>query len=354
MTNETDAASAQAEADPMPDANISPAPPDPLELTPRGSIDRAFEAIDVLEGEPESIGRKSNTQNDVDTKPDGSAERTDAPTDKKGTKLQNSEQTTSPNIDVAPNRFSADAKEGWKNAPQSVRAEIHRMERELEAGIVKYKGDAEAFGEYRPFAEKLKQTGQKFDEVVGYYTGMEDLLATDPMRGLDHICRNLGTTLKDISAMVSGQTPDQSTRNQDAVINDLHNQVRSLQMQIGGVSETITGQAEQATLEQLNQFVDSHPRFDELAGDIAFFLGNGRAADLAGAYELAERLNPSPTNPATQAVQSVVPITDPAHTRKSNLSVDGAPGSGSNPVNRKPPETARAAIDSAFATMGIG
>jgi hypothetical protein len=39
----------------------------------------------------------------------------------------------------------------------------------------------------------------------------------------------------------------------------------------------------------------ANPRFEELSDDIAFFLKSGRTKDLAEAYQLAERLNPTPS-----------------------------------------------------------
>lgn len=55
------------------------------------------------------------------------------------------------------------------------------------------------------------------------------------------------------------------------------------------------GQTADSTTEAVMKFAATHPRFEELAEDIVFFLDTGRADDLAEAYDLAVRFNVSPS-----------------------------------------------------------
>ena len=48
------------------------------------------------------------------------------------------------------------------------------------------------------------------------------------------------------------------------------------------------------------------------------------------------------------------PKPDADQTRKGQLSITGAPASGSNPVTRKAPATARESLDRSFASLGLG
>lgn len=371
MTHETDAMHPAADTASL--VNREPLRQDE-DTSPRNAVDRAFAAVDAQQEMTRarqsdqinawgsaSTETSSNTPASVDQS-GGDGEGTPQPADTKGSDSEKQEtEDFSRSQDEPPGRFSDEAKDAWRQAPASIRAEVHRLERELTEGLEKYRSNAEAFEEYRPFAEKLQQTGQKFGDVVGYYTGIEDLLAKDPLQGLDVICRNLGTSLSDVAARLTGRgnglqpgpEPDplspKTMSPQDVTIRGLREELSGLKRQIGDVSQTVSSQTQRTLQSQIDTFAQSNPRFQELGDDVAFFLQSGRAQDLQDAYRLAERLNPVPP-PAVSADNPA----DVAQTRKGQLSVTGAPGSGSNPINRQPPSSARDALDNAFASLGIG
>lgn len=381
MTEETVAAAAAAEPAAAPDTPVvendpSPTPPDPSDPTPRASIDRAFDAVDKLlsndepaepqkeqkqEAGPEKPEEKPKDERERN--PDGTFKAKDKPEADAEPKPDEKDKAEKPEDDKklehfpeAPKRFSQDAKDAWKDAPLAVRAEYHRLEREFSAGLEKYRERAEAYGEFEDFANELNQTGQKFGDVVNHYRGIEDLLRRDPMQGLDQICRNLGTSLHDVAAKLTGQTPDQSTRQHHDMAHSmrqentsLKNELNTLREEISGVRDTVTSQAEKQVMDQINEFAKSHPRFEELSGDIQIFLETGRAQSLPEAYGLAERLNPAPDTTVAETAKTQATASDAdTKTRKGQLSPTGAPGSGSNPKNRQAPATARDAVDQAF------
>jgi len=249
-----------------------------------------------------------------------------------------------------PSRFSPDAKAAWATAPDPVKAEITRAVSELEGGIEQYK---QAYEPFREFAENLKSNGQDFQNVIAHYTGIEQKLANDPIGGLDQICQNMGLTLRQVAEHVSGQTPDQHAGKQEATINELRNELATIKQELGGVSTTIKSQTEAQTLKEIETFAADKPRFDELSNDVAFFLSNGRAQDLQEAYNLAERLNPTPQVETPAPVAQATQTTETAQTRKGKLSTTGAPSSGSNPANRKPPSSARDAVAARMAEAGF-
>lgn len=366
MTHETDATHPAADTAPLESQRTGE------DTTARDAVERAFATVDAQQ--ETSHARQSDQQVAWDKAPTETSLTPPAIVDQSGangeetpqpanTKASDSEkqetEDASRSQDEPPGRFSDEAKDAWRQAPASVRAEVHRLERELTEGLQKYRSNAEAFEEYRPFAEKLQQTGQKFGDVVGCYTGIEDLLAKDPLQGLDVICRNLGTSLSDVAARLNGtgnglqSVPDplspETMSPQDASIRGLREELSGLKQQIGAVSQTVSSQTQRTLQSQIDAFAQSNPRFQELGDDVAFFLQSGRAQDLQDAYRLAERLNPVPP-PAVPADNPA----DVAQTRKGQLSVTGAPGSGSNPINRQPPSSARDALDNAFASLGIG
>jgi len=336
MTEE--AMTVAADAVSMPDASAPDVQSSAPEQTARSSVEKAFAAIEA----GEAVAEQTRERNENGT---FKAKTADAPVVDDQTADKVAETVEKPTTFTdAPARFSADAKAAWSTAPEAVRAEVTRAFRELEGGIEQYRQN---FEPYRALDQQLKQNGQSFQEVFNHYTGIEKMLAESPIRGLEQICQNMGLSLRDVAAHVMGQPADAQASQQDAVIRELRNELASLKKEIGGVSTTIKSQQEQAVLSKIDQFAASKPRFDELANDIAFFLNSGKTQDLQEAYDLAERLNPAPVVPAA------VKEPDPAQTRKGQLSLSGAPSSGSNPQNRKPPASARDALDRAFAQSGL-
>ena len=160
-----------------------------------------------------------------------------------------------------PARFSPAAKAEWDTAPETLRAEVSRMEKEFMAGFAKYKIAAERDASLAEFHGRAAKGGTTVKEALSKYINLEDQLRADPIKGLEIICQNVGLSLREVAALL-GATP-------------------------------WPGQAD-STHDSVVKFAAAHPRFEELSEDIVFFLDTGRADDLAEAYDLAERFNLAP------------------------------------------------------------
>jgi hypothetical protein len=335
------------------------------------ALAKAFETLDTRDAAEsgEQPTPEPEAQDDRPRNPDGTfakvegekpaAEAAKAPEVTAETPETPAEPETVAKFSEPPSRFSPDAKAVWNDAPEPVKAEITRAVTELEQGIEQHRA---AFEPYKSLDADLQARGQNINDVVAHYSGIENLLRSNPIQGFNQICQNLGVSLHDIAAQVMGQPADQRAVQQDSLVSDLRNQISSLQQEIQGVKTTVQTQTEEQVLKQIQDFAADKPRFEELAGDITMFLNSGRVAqdDLQGAYDLAERLNPAPNptpapTPEVPAPTPATEVTQPAaaQTRKGQLSPSGAPSSGSNPANKKPPSSAREAIAGAFAQVGI-
>lgn len=242
---------------------------------------------------------------------------------------QPARQTNNANYRDPPQRMSEAAKRDWANTPETVRGDFHRMHNEFAQGYQRYKADAEAFQPVRQFHEMARQHGTTLDRALQNYVSMEHKLRADPIAGLDLIVHNLGLktqdgqriTLRDIAYHVLSQTPDQLRQtqlgnNQQATahqIGALHQEVAGLR---NALSEMHTRQQFTYTRSAVDQFADSHPRFDELGPAIEQELKLG--FDLATAYRRAEMLYP-----ATHAAQTRTATS--AQTRPVDRSISGAP-----------------------------
>ncbi|MEN1729440.1 MAG: hypothetical protein AAGJ52_13470 [Pseudomonadota bacterium] len=245
----------------------------------------------------------------------------------------------------APTRFSADAKAEWEKTPGPVKAETQRAIKEMEAGLQQYQQTVEPL---KPWLEMANNDPAVLSNAMQRYHNLEMLIQQDTAKGLDQICRNLGTSLQEVAAKVAGQTPEQQNTQQADYVRSLEQKIQALEGQVTGVSKTVQDQQLSSVQEQINQFAaqPENARFEELSDTIVELLQSGMAADLPDAYRKAALLNPAASEPD--------PTPDPAaQTRKAELSVQGAPSSGSNPANRQRSASTNEAVRRAFAETGI-
>jgi hypothetical protein len=257
--------------------------------------------------------------------------------------------------DDAPARFTETAKAKWASADPEIRGEVQRMHRELTEGYQKYKAAAERDTELAEFHEMAQKSGTTVKAALKNYTDTEAHLRKDIVGGLEAICANLGVSLKEVAAHVMGQTPDQAASKADATIRELKQEIDGLKKQVGGVTQTMQTQQQNAVIQQINTFASDHPRFDELASDIAMFMEQGRAKDLSEAYAMAERLNPAPAQAKEElpAASSAAPDLS-VQPDKGQKSINGAPSAGLTrlPGKKRAALSLDDALDRAFGAVG--
>lgn len=265
-----------------------------------------------------------------------------------------------------PSGFDEAAKKEWEAVPESVRGAVHRRAQEMERGIQKYRQDAEAFEPVRQYAEMAKQSGTTLDQALHKYTSMEQQLRQDPMAGLQAVVANLDlkkqdgspVTLRDVAASIMGQTPDQAASRQEATINRLTQQVQDLTRQLGGFTQHVETQKQEArTTSAQNEwqaFQNENDRAAELEPQIAEFLQkypNDQMSireRLQDAYNWAVAQNPSVahTDPPPLVQTQEKPAANPAG-QKSISGASGKDKASSRKLNRSE------AIEKAMKAAGI-
>lgn len=262
----------------------------------------------------------------------------------------------------APTRFRDDAKGEWANAPASVRAEVHRMQTELEQGHAKYKADAEAFEPVRKYHEMAKQGGTDLQTALTKYTGMEEMLRKSPIQGLHMVMENLGlkkqdgtnVTLRDVAHMVLSQSPEEQTQ---GTVQALQGELAELKKQLADIPQQIKQQNEQqrqadALQNQVAEFAakPENSRFEELAETIHRLITTGMAQTLPEAYQMADRLTPAPAI----AKNDDTPVTPAPKALKPNgqKSISGAPSSGTSGNGKPKVLSTKDALKAALAQHG--
>lgn len=311
------------------EAPVEQQAPEPAEKAPsrRDALEKAFAKVDGDDAPTE--GRERGPDGKFVAKaPEAQDKPQDAP---------------KPAASDAPSRFSADAKAAWAQAPAPVQAEIKRAITELEGGLQQYQ---RMFEPLKPYYDLAKQSNVDLPETLGNYVRMEQLLAKDMRLGLTAVAQNFGMTLEQMVAKATGAPQGQQPADaKDREILALRQELQAIRGEVGQVSQTMQQQRQTAIMSEVETFAKDHPRFDELADEIANLLKTGYASDLADAYAKADRLNPG------QQPAPVAPA--PAPQQRPARSVTGAPSAGSNPGTRQPSQSRTEALRRAFGAAGL-
>lgn len=357
MTDQIDGAT-PSEPIATPEAEAAPEPQvSTVEATPRDAIERAFAKLDaeddaISEPKPEGDRKRGPDGRFVASEAADVQEADDAKEERPEQVPETKAAAEKTGFAEPPARFSAEAKAAWAAAPEPVKAEIHRAVREMEAGIEKHRAAAQEWDAIREFDDLAKRHNTSVKTALTNYVRLDTEMAKDPIKGLDLVAQQFGMTLRQVAEHVLGQPADQTQHQNEAIIMELRRELAGLKEQLGGVSTTIQEQRNASVQREVEAFAADHPRFDELSEEIARQIGAGFT--LAEAYRRAELLNPVQTPAQAPAVEAAPKPDLAAQTRKGSLSLNGAPSSGSNPAHRKPPSSARDALDRAFGQLGIG
>jgi hypothetical protein len=258
-----------------------------------------------------------------------------------------------------PVRMAEHGKRDWADTPESVRGEVHRVQNEFAKAYKYYKDDYEAFKPVKQFHKMAQEHGTTLEKALTNYVSMEQKLRADPVGGLDVIVSNLNLRsadgqklgLRDIAYHILSQTPDQLKQIQQGNAQSAANQqIGALHQEIVDLKNTLkqmhTQQQFTYTRSAVDQYADSHPRFDELGDLIEAELKLG--FDLETAYRRAELLRPT-----AHAAQTRTPS---AQTRPADKSISGHPGvTPSNGASRsEKPIGRREAIQSAIRRQAGG
>ena len=236
----------------------------------------------------------------------------------------------------APRRWSEQTKKEWHATPESVRGAVYQMGRDFQGAYQKYKADHDAMEEIRPYHDLATKQGTSIRKAFDNYYGMELKLREDLIGGLDVIVQNVARsqgltgphggplTIHDVAYHIATMSPEQHQLTQQ------RNLQQSSEQRLGQVQQQVEQQNQVLnqilyqqkytyTRSQVDQFAETHPRFDELSDLVKSELDLGFS--LEQAYNRADRLRPSD---GTHAAQT---RTQSAQTRKTSIS--GAPdGSG--------------------------
>lgn len=341
--------------------------------TVRNAIDKALEDGEKPKAKDDAkVDPKAEVKPKVEAKPAPEApkEAEAAPADAKTDVDAEDKPAPKPSAyREPPSGFDDAAKKEWEAVPESVRGAVHRRAQEMERGIHKYRQDAEQFEPVRKYAEMAKQGGTDLPTALNRYTSMENELRRDPISGLQAVVANLdlkkpdgsAVTLRDVAASIMGQNPDQAASRQEATINHLTQTITQLQQQIGGFSQHVEQQQQQAKMTTAESEWTSFQRDNPDAKELEEAMADALQMQNAEAYpSLTERLRhayavarsqtpnvPHTDIPPLAQTQPAPKAVNPA----GQKSISGAPGQNDKPTSRK--LSRKESIEKAMRLAGI-
>ncbi|PAL21039.1 hypothetical protein [Acetobacter syzygii] len=261
----------------------------------------------------------------------------------------------------APKRFLPKAKETWANTPNSVKAEVVRLERDYEELSQRATENEQYRENLKTFEDYAQRNGIKLSQALEVFTGIDQLLKQNPVQAVADILKTVGLTPQQYAQIVQENSPQYQAQmlipRQQAQPQQPQVSPREQQLQ----QQLAAEQAARVNAEVIAPFAAAHPRFSELQEIVVRCLNSGMIPDnlapydrLEAAYDMAERLNPRSvsTSASTDQAQTTAQTANPARAGKSPQ-VSGAPSSGqsANPV-RRGKVSRRASIEAALDRAG--
>lgn len=331
------------------------------------------EAAKPVRSDPKAEQKNDKAADKQPVKADAKADTSQQNVEKTGENGQQQQKTSATDQTQAtaqksryesPKRFSSDAAAtaDWEKVPESVQAAVHRVQREMEEGITKYKSSHDRYETVREFDEIARSNGYELKDSLKKVVDIEQAFARNPVEGFQHICNHFGINMRALAAHITGQKAEDVQVQQEGTISELRRELADLKQQITGVSTGFQQQQTASTSKEVEAFAAQagNERFYDLMDDIAFFLKSDKIDTnlpplerLKAAYQLADRLNPDPNaKPASAQASDAEKEALAAQTRKGEKSITGAPSAGSDPARREPSSSVKDSLKRAFAQAG--
>ncbi|MFT8308506.1 hypothetical protein [Acetobacter malorum] len=306
---------------------------------------------------PENVKPKPDTEEEPEA---GKEEPPEKPEKEKGEEGEDKTQKDGEKKQPpAPKRFLPKAKETWANTPNSVKAEVVRLERDYEELSQRTREDQAYRESLKTFDDYAQRNGIKLSQALEVFTGIDQLLKQNPVQAVAEILKTVNLTPQQYAQIVQENSPQYQA----------HMMVPRAQPQQQGPQISPREQELQQQLQEeqrarvsaevIAPFAAAHPRFYELQETVVQCLNSGMIPNnlapserLEAAYDMAERLSPRSVSPATSATPAQA-TAQTANPRAGKLQIKGAPSSGNskNPVARGK-LSRKAAIEAAMERAG--
>jgi len=184
----------------------------------------------------------------------------------------------------APQSLPDDVKKAWATFSPEVQAGIARRENEAHEKITTDGQRIKALSSFEealaPFQARLQQVQAPPHEYVRRLAAADQMLAPDPLRGIQEVARLYGI---DLRQAVTGQ-PDPSSA--------LHSKIHELETRLSEREKADESARLSAANQQIEQFAKDRPYFQEAVDMMDKLIRSGAAKGLEDAYDMAINADP--------------------------------------------------------------
>jgi hypothetical protein len=267
--------------------------------------------------------------------------------------------TADTSTDNPPVGLSLEAREAWKDVPDSVKADIVKRENDYAAGIEKHRQNssrAEAMDRslapYQQYFQMNGGAGQSLQSLLQTGSTLQMGSPIQKAQVAANIIQQYGIDIKTLDSMLVGEAPSQETQQQNQMEQMLNQRLAPLQQQLGQYQQREQHQAQQAqgkVAQEVTNFGAQNEFYNDVRGDMADLLdmaaNRGREMSMDEAYSLSCANHPqiSKIMSGRTSQQSV------DKKRQAASSISGSPGGG---MQGQAPNSLSAALNDAWDSVG--
>ena len=195
-----------------------------------------------------------------------------------------------------PVSWSAAVRESWSTLPRQIQDEIAKREADVSRGFTQH---SERIKQYEPLDQVLEPvrtglgaSGISEAQYVGQLVAADAYLREKPAEAIQWLAQSYGVDLGQVVTPANGQ--DEELTPELAKIADLQRRIDEQDRRWQQTAQANQQQAMARVNEQIEAFKaePGHDHFEDVKDDMAALLSNGRAKDLADAYDKAVYANP--------------------------------------------------------------
>jgi hypothetical protein len=200
-----------------------------------------------------------------------------------------------PELIRPPASWSAAAKAAFSTLPLLIQEEAVKRERDVDHGLQQRANELKKYEPIdqvlAPYRDKFALAGVRPEQAIQQLLAAQDALEKDPISALLYLARNYGVHPQQFVQSL-GQAPVQPTLPPE--LQHLVQEVTTLKQSLSQREQSEAQAREAALTSQIEQFRadPKHLYFENVSEDMALLLQNGRATDLADAYDKACWSNP--------------------------------------------------------------
>jgi hypothetical protein len=255
--------------------------------------------------------------------------------------------------------LSLEAREAWKDTPDSVKADIVKRENDYAAGIEKHRhATARVQGmdnALQPYQQYLQMNGGAGQALQGLLQTGSALQMGSPQQKAQIVAgliQQFGVDIKSLDSMLVGEAPSPENQQQNQFEQMLNQRLGPMQQQLQGYQQREQQQAQQAqgqVAQEVTSFGANNEFYNDVRGDMADLLdmaaNRGREMNMDEAYRLACSNHPqiSKIMSGRTSQQSV------NQKRAAASSISGSPGGSGGTAA---PNSTMAALNDAWDSVG--